>query len=281
MAEIKSNRVWLTAVITAIVVAGAIYWFVYNNRSAPPQPLTTANETNTEKPLETPLAAPKPHQPQPVAPQPAHPQPVAEPAPLNDSDTAARQDLLSLSADGVLAKWLVPDAVIRKWVAAVSAAADGNLVDKNRPFTHAPGNLKTTVLSIDDHGEKIYALTADNYQRYEQPIRALALVDNMRAIALYQFWYPRLSQAYAELGMRNKNFHQVLIQAIDQILAAPQPKQPIKLIRPSVYYKFADKKVEKMSGIDKLMIRIGPSNAARVKQKLGELKAELGKIHPQ
>lgn len=279
MAGITPNRTWLVVVITAVVIAGAIYWFVGSNRTAPPQPVASATGTRTAVPAQMPMADPALAPPQP-SPAPRPEPPAAEPPPLNTSDAAARKDLLSLSADGALARWLVPDSVIRKWVAAVSAAADGNLVPKNRPFTNAPGNLKTKVLRVDKNGAKVYELTADNYQRYGQPVRALALVDDTRALALYQFWYPRLAQAYAELGVRDKNFHQVLLQAIDRVLAAPQPKQPIELIRPSVYYRFADKNLEKMSAIDKLMIRIGPANAARVKQKLRELKAGLEKIQP-
>ncbi|QKX17158.1 DUF3014 domain-containing protein [Microbulbifer sp. YPW1] len=269
-----SIKDWLIALLVVAAVVFGIYWFALRDTPAPeaPAPVTEpAPETpsvDLDKPEDEPVIPP--------APEPAEPEDPPRQLPaLNDSDAEARKDIISLSSDGALANWIVPDEVVRKWVAAVNTATKGDLMHKNRPFNNLKDSLVVKDLETRDDGQKIYVLSQENYQRYEQPVRLFAMVDTDTAVNLYQFWYPRLKQAYGELGLKNKNFHAAVLAAIDQALAAPEVEGPIKLVRPTVYYKFEDEKLEKLPGLHKLMIRIGPDNAARVKEKLRELKAAL------
>ena len=270
----SSIRDWLIALLVVAAVIFGIYWFAMREAPKPevPTPVpeqapATDSGVDLEQPEEPEIAP---------APEPAEPkEPPRELPALNDSDKEARSDILTLAPDGALAKWIVPDEVVRKWVAAVNTATKGDLMHKNRPFTNLEGSLAVKDLETRDDGAKVYVLSQENYQRYDQPVRLFAMVDTDKAVNLYQFWYPRLKQAYGELGLKNKNFHAAVLAAIDQVLAAPEIEGPIKLVRPTVYYKFEDEKLEKMPGLHKLMIRIGPDNAARVKEKLRELKAAL------
>ncbi|WP_406828836.1 DUF3014 domain-containing protein [Microbulbifer sp. ARAS458-1] len=266
---------WLIALLVTAAVAFGIYWFAVREdiKQDVPEPVPeTAPETQPKVDLDEPEDEPV----IPPTPEPAEPEDPPRQLPtLNDSDEEARKDIISLSADGALAKWIVPDEVVRKWVAAVNTATKGDLMHKNRPFNNVDGKLAVKELEIKDDGQKVYVLSQENYQRYDQPVRLFAMVDTDTAVNLYQFWYPRLKQAYGELGLKNKNFHAALLAAIDQALAAPEIEGPIKLVRPTVYYKFEDEQLEKMPGLHKLMIRIGPDNAARVKEKLRELKSAL------
>ncbi|WP_226701870.1 DUF3014 domain-containing protein [Microbulbifer elongatus] len=265
---------WLIALLVAAAVIFGIYWFAVRD-SAEPEIPAPAPEAAPETPSVD-LDEPEDEPVIPPAPEPAEPEDPPRQLPaLNNSDSEARKDIISLSSDGALAKWIVPDEVVRKWVAAVNTATKGDLMHKNRPFTNVDGKLAVKELETRQDGQKVYVLSQENYQRYEQPVRLFAMVDTDTAVNLYQFWYPRLKQAYGELGLKNKNFHAAVLAAIDQALAAPEIEGPIKLVRPTVYYKFEDEKLEKMPGLHKLMIRIGPDNAARVKEKLRELKAAL------
>ncbi|WP_444918354.1 DUF3014 domain-containing protein [Microbulbifer sp. JMSA003] len=278
MSEQQSRQGWIIGIIVVVVVAAAAYW------------LWTGEEKKKEIPtigvVEEPQTAPEPEAlAQPESQEPAQPpeEPVIEeepgrepPPPLNESDKAAYDELMSLAPDGALSRWLVPDEVIRKWVAAANAASRGELIHKHRPLKTIRGPITVTGSSAEG-----YQLSPENYRRYDQPVRLFALANTDAIITLYQYWYPRLAQAYGELGIRNKSFHQVVIGAIDNVLAAPDVEGPIQLIRPSVYYKFADPKLEKLPGIQKLMIRMGPENAARVKEKLKEIKAKLEEMPVQ
>ncbi|WP_444928692.1 DUF3014 domain-containing protein [Microbulbifer sp. SSSA002] len=278
MSEQQSKQGWVIGIIVVVMVAAAAYW------------LWTGAEKKNEAPaisiVEEPQTTPEPETlAQPESPEPAQPpqEPIIEeeparapPPPLNESDKAVYDELMTLAPAGALSRWLVTDEVIRKWVAAANAASRGELIHKHRPLKNIRGPVTVTGSSTEG-----YQLSADNYRRYDQPVRLFALADTDAIITLYQYWYPRLAQAYGELGIRNKSFHQVVIEAIDNVLAAPEIEGPIQLIRPSVYYKFADPTLEKLPGIQKLMIRMGPDNAARVKEKLQEVKTKLTEMPVQ
>jgi hypothetical protein len=273
MSEQNSSLGWIIGLAVVVAVAIGAYFF-----------LTSAPEPEIPPVVSEPEPEPEPSvdlEPEPESetadsgePAPA-PEPQRQLPPLNESDEAVRKDLLGLAPDGALGRWLVSDEVIRKWVAAVNAASSGQMMAKNRPYNSPKGSLV-----VEKEGATGMVLSEENYQRYDTPVRLLANMNNEAAIKLYRFWYPRLQEAFAELGMKNRTFHDQVLKAIDVALDAPQADQPIQLVRPSVYYKFADPKMEKLPGVHKLMIRMGPDNAERVKAKLRELKSELQRVNP-
>ncbi|MCO1336277.1 DUF3014 domain-containing protein [Microbulbifer sp. OS29] len=278
MSEQQSRQGWIIGIIVVVVVAAAAYWLWTGEEKKKEVPATGVIQEPQTAPESEALAEPESQEPaQPPAEPVIEEEPGTEPPPpLNESDKAAYDELMTLAPDGALSRWLVSDEVVRKWVAAANAASRGDLIHKHRPLKTIRGPIKVTGSSTEG-----YQLSTDNYRRYDQPVRLFALVNTDTAIKMYQYWYPRLAQAYSELGIRNKSFHQVVIGAIDNVLAAPEVEGPIQLIRPSVYYKFADPKLEKLPGVQKLMIRMGPDNAARVKEKLKEIREKLEEMPVQ
>jgi DUF3014 family protein len=49
----------------------------------------------------------------------------------------------------------------------------------------------------------------------------------------------------------------------------------VKLLRPRVLFEFAEPDLETRSAGQKILLRMGPENAARVKAKLREIRREL------
>ncbi len=52
-------------------------------------------------------------------------------------------------------------------------------------------------------------------------------------------------------------------------------EQPLRLTQPKIFYEFADPDLERLPSGQKLMLRIGNENAARVKAKLSEIRAAI------
>jgi len=65
------------------------------------------------------------------------------------------------------------------------------------------------------------------------------------------------------------------VEAIDNLLAAPELAAPPELVQPKVLYEFADEDLQKRSAGQKIMMRMGADNARRVKAKLREIRREL------
>ena len=59
------------------------------------------------------------------------------------------------------------------------------------------------------------------------------------------------------------------------MLAAPEMPAGVKLVQPKVFYQFSDPDLEKRSAGQKIMMRIGNDNAARVKAKLRDIRGHL------
>jgi len=62
---------------------------------------------------------------------------------------------------------------------------------------------------------------------------------------------------------------------IDDLLKAPDVQGPIELVQPRVFYEYKDRDLEARSAGQKLLIRMGPANAAIIKAKLRELRGVL------
>ena len=53
------------------------------------------------------------------------------------------------------------------------------------------------------------------------------------------------------------------------------PDEPLRLVKPEAYYKYVDPQLEALPAGQKILVRLGNSNAARVKAKLREFRAAL------
>jgi hypothetical protein len=86
-----------------------------------------------------------------------------------------------------------------------------------------------------------------------------------------------MQQAFAQLGYPDGYFNDRVIAVIDHLLATPEPEEPVRLLQPHVLYEFADPELEALSGGQKLLIRMGPDHAARIKTVLQNFRTRIAK----
>lgn len=216
-------------------------------------------------------AAAKAEAPPPDAPAAAVPAPgpaVSLPT-LENSDPMMRDAVSGLVGRPAFEAMVYPKELVRRIVATVD-----NLPRETAPRRVVPLEPVPGALGVSGAGEEV-ALSSANAARYAPYVRVFETLD-VRALAQrYAQSYPLFQRAYAELGFPGRRFHDRLLEAIDDLLEAPQISGPVKLVRPKVFYKFADPELESLSAGQKVMIRMGPENAAKVKAKLRELRREL------
>ena len=106
-------------------------------------------------------------------------------------------------------------------------------------------------------------------------MRNVDQVDATALVGVYERYYPLFQQAYRELGYQNGYFNDRLVEVLDHLLAAPDAGAAPALVHPSVFYQYADPALEQLSAGQKILVRMGPANAARVKAKLREVRAAL------
>jgi hypothetical protein len=257
----KQEILW---VLGALALAGLGTYFYYQRKDAALEPQQDAQvqepAAGAEKPkIENPLPAPEEAPPLPK---------------LKESDPAVRDALTVVLGDQAVAQYLVPQEIIRRFVVTVDNLPRKKVAVELRPVKTIPGEF------VASGGADSVVLDAENYARYAPLIKIVQTADAKQLAALYRRFYPLFQESYQNLGYPSAYFNDRMVQVIDHLLQTPDVKGQIKLVQPSVYYHFADPNLEALSAGQKALIRMGSDNAAAVKAKLKELRAEIAKTPP-
>lgn len=253
------------SVLAAAVVAyyGYEYWQM-RQAQTPPSPVAAAPAPDTA--ASAPEDAPEPAVRHPVETAPAE---AAALPTLDNSDAMMRESLSGLLGRKSFEELVYPAQLVRRIVATVD-----NLPRKTAPTRVMPVQRVPGAFMIAPSGEEA-SIGPDNAARYTPYVRVFEALDSRALVKRYVASYPLFQQAYEELGYPNRHFNDRLVQAIDELLAAPEVLTPIKLVQPKVLYQFADPDLEERSAGQKIMIRMGRDNATKVKAKLREIRREL------
>ena len=249
-------RGFLIVAVLAIAAA-AVYWFVLREKPAPPP---------------APVAAPPATAPTAPAPPVARAESTAPPLPpLADSDAEMLQALGQLLGSGAEG-WFLRPGVVHRIVATIDNLPGDKLPQQVMPV-RPPGGKFTTI----DEGGRV-TISPANAARYARYVNLAAQLDIAQLVATYRRYYPLFQQAYRELGYPKGEFNDRLVEAIDDLLEAPQPEPPIALVAPRAMFDYADADLQEASAGQKIMIRLGPENEARVKVKLRQLRRALDSV---
>lgn len=236
----------LGGVILLAVAAGAWYW----------------QKRQSEKAVE-PVAA--------TAPAPAGPaikNPIIAPDDI-DPNLSATEQVATLVGTPRFEAMFVPDDFVRKLVATVDALARQDVAARMNPAKGPAGDFVTA-----GEGDSV-VLGAANFARYAPWVELVDSLDADSTAALYKRLYPQFQTAYENLGNPDSYFNDRVVEVIDHLLSAPEAPATLALVRPNVFYEFADPALEAESAGRKLLLRMGPGNAARVKAKLKEIRDRI------
>ena len=251
---------WVVVVLVLAGVAALVYYRWYSQAPQPqPQPpvhteTQPAPETKTAPKIQHPIAEAGEAKILPV---------------LGESDAAMKEALEGLFGQKALAEFFYLDGIIRRIVATVDNLPREKVAQRVMPVKPVAG--KFLVTGKEDNS----VLNPANYSRYAPYVRLAEAVNVKKLVALYVHFYALYQQAYKDLGYPTGYFNDRLVEVIDHLLAAPDVQGPVKLIQPSVMYQFADPELEALSAGQKIMVRMGSENAARIKAKLKEIRQEL------
>jgi DUF3014 family protein len=187
---------------------------------------------------------------------------------LDQSDAyfkMAIADLLGDEIEGSLAESDIIDRV----VATIDSLPRAHVAERIRPLGRVSGQF--LVDGQDDSGE--YTVNDNNYHRYDILVDLIIAADPVAVTDLYRRFYPLFQSAYVDLGYPDGYFNDRLVDIIDHLLETPEMSGPIELVRPNVLYEYRDAELEALSSGQKLMLRIGAENSAKIKANLRELRA--------
>jgi hypothetical protein len=191
-----------------------------------------------------------------------------EPVPVHDSDAYFRLELVNIYGDQLDAL-LTDETLIEKFVATIDNLPRGHVAERLRPIGSISG-----AFSVDSEDDSI-VISPSNFDRYGFLIDMLVFADVDTVFDVYRRYYPLFQEAYVGLGYPNGYFNDRVVEVIDHLLATPLPAGPLRLARPHVLYEYADPDLEALSSGQKLLLRMGNSNAERVKSALTELRTRI------
>jgi hypothetical protein len=238
---------WILGGVVLIAAAAGI-WFWQKRHSAEDVPPVTDETIATDEPrILNPIA------------------PTAD----DGTGQSAADRIAALVGAPRFAALLVGDDIVRRIVATVDNLPRQKVAMQLSPAKPPAGNFVTA------GSEDQLVLGAANFERYTSWIELIDSLDPDATFELYRQLYPQFQAAYESLGNPKGYFNDRVIEVIDHLLATPEPPETIALARPNVLYVFADPALEAQSAGRKLLLRMGPGNAARVKMKLRDIRDRI------
>jgi len=253
--------------VIILIVFGVVGWTYRDQLFGAPEP-ETVSVTESSASIETQET---------TGPQHPMPEPRADTAAgelvelptLDDSDAFFLLEI-GLAFGPTIESLLLRDGIIDRLVTSVDNLPRRELPEKIRPV----GRIQVA-FATDAGDDGALLLGESSYARYEGLVAQLYYADTDTAFDTYQRFYPLFQQAYERLGYPNAYFNDRLVEVIDHLIATPIPEGPIVLVRPNVLYEFADPELEALSSGQKLLLRIGPNNAATLKRVLEKFRSRL------
>lgn len=188
---------------------------------------------------------------------------------LEQTDGYLQERVTQLVRNQRLCSLLILNHFIQKLVVTID-----NLPETTLPRQHLPLRPpKPGFITIGKGDEQL--IDKANAGRYTPYVELFEAVPDTVLLHIYRGLYPLFQQAYRQTGNRSGYFNDRLIQVIDHLLSTPEPVQPIKVIRHVRRFKFVNPGLESLSAGQKMLIRCGPENMRRVKQKLRSLRQGL------
>lgn len=169
------------------------------------------------------------------------------------------------------------DDLPRRLVATVDNLGRSSATSRLWPVNPTPGRF-----TVETRADGTF-ISADNELRYTPFVLMIESVDMRRAVAVYRRMYPQIQRAYEDIGFPKRYFNDRLVEVIDLLLATPEVDKPLKVVlppihgperpeRPWVLYEFDAPELQGLSAGQKILLRVGPVNARRLKMKLTELR---------
>jgi hypothetical protein len=258
-----------TIIVISIIVVSllvALAWYQYNEpKPTPAQDIVTPVEIPPmpepiSEPEETPALELEVEEEQPEVPI------VTAPPMIDNSDP---QVLLAIADFAPkLSQWLIPNEQLRKWVLAIDLMADGKI-----PKRYLPVDYPMDKFLAEENGEQSFTST-DNFIRMNLIVNTIVEIEPAVLARYYKEWLPTLEKAYREQG-KPDNFDQRFKQTVSRVITADIVEDKKELIRPGVFYQYADQKFEQASDVEKLLWRMGPENTETIQSYLRDLRNEI------
>lgn len=190
---------------------------------------------------------------------------------LEGSDAFVRDLVAGLSSHPQLARWLVTDGLVDRYVSVVLDLAGGSSPVEHVEFLR-PDEPFEARRTDGDRG----TIDPESYRRWDLLAETFASLDVEGTVRLHRQLRPLIEEAWEARGIPDLSFDHALARALNTLRDTEVPQDPPEVVLVDGIWEFADPELEALSGAQKVLIRMGPENAARVKAQVNALASEMG-----
>lgn len=259
------KKIGLVAVLLMIVGAGAYYVGKSQAPAVAPELFEVAEEPAQGVPAAE--VANKIEHPVPAAQESASEGDLTAKTPeTKDVGTQVIENWKNFFGSNLGSEFIVPENFVHRFVLMFENATETKIPTTASIFEPVAGEFL-----VKSENDKTY-LNEANYQRYDDYVGLLKTADFKKITAFYFKIYPLLQATYKEMGT-DGYLNDRVVRVLDKVIHASTPPGPYSLVATYGRFAFEDEKLEDLSAIEKVLIRMGPAHAAVVKEKAKELRA--------
>jgi hypothetical protein len=184
---------------------------------------------------------------------------------LAESDPFVREQLEPFSLPEA---WIEQNHLLRRLAVFADNVMRGDLSRRQLEFAKPEGRFRVIMKDGRLYGDP------NNAARFDFYLDRLESVDPLALAELLGMLGPLIDDALEELGSTT-GASDVIHAAIDRILEVPIRMDALELVQRNVLYEYVDPDLESLPPLDKQLLRLGPTNFARLKAYLLTLRAEF------
>ena len=159
---------------------------------------------------------------------------------------------------GLPGSWLKNDYLISRVSTLLTSASLGELPRRQLIFLAPKVGFK-----VFQDGKKIY-VNPENYRRFDSLVESIESIPVGKLARLIRDLDPLLRFSLRKLGIPQSP-ESVLLQALDRVIGVPEVPPKVELVRSVVVFKFADPDLERLTELEKQLVRMGPSNLEKLR----------------
>ena len=262
-------QILLIAALIGVVAVGALFLtgVLPQSEQVPAPPPTSVPEPEPElaEPIEsTPAPAPE----TPVIEEAPVPAPVQEPLPkLDESDDEVRDAVADIPLGNAGQQYLMSSNVIERGTSMVYLLVQGEV-----PYKLLPIARPKEAFPIADDGTQV-TVSAEGFARYDALAQWLTSLDVEALAAALARFTPLFREAWSYYGEEAEAFDFAVISALDMVASTPEVDlASARLVRKEAVWLYEDPAIEGLPAIQKQVLRMGPDNAAIVKDKASQAR---------
>lgn len=260
--------------IAGLIVLVAILWWGFGESlpygsktpeipasAAPAEPLPEIEVVAEPTPSVEPEPEPEP-EPEVVPKLPAPPT-------LSEANGQLSSGLWTFSPNPLIATFVSAPNLIERLVAIIDNLRQGFV-----PYKLLPVGRPEASFSFVDDGLGV-TINPRSFDRYDGLAQLISDIETNALVSAYTAFEVAANEAWDTLGYETPKLEPAVLAALEAIMLAPETDLDARLYKVEANWVYEDAALEALSPLEKQLMRMGPSNSERVKEKAREIRGAL------